>query len=118
VASRFVLDHPDDVALMSMREQAIRAGVSHSTMMRLARSLGLNSYEDMRALYAKGLRDPDREFDISDLPDPGKEGPSGISLVGRMSDTLAAQVARLGDYTNAGQLIAAAELLAGARRLF
>lgn len=118
VASRFVLDHPDDVALMSMREQAIRAGVSHSTMMRLARSLGLNSYEDMRALYAKGLREPEQEFDISDLPDSGEGGPSGISLVGRMSDTLAAQVARLGDYTNATQLMAAAEVLAGGRRLF
>ncbi|TIU25817.1 MAG: MurR/RpiR family transcriptional regulator, partial [Mesorhizobium sp.] len=52
VAARFVLDHPKDVALMSMREQAHQAGVSHSTMMRLARWLGLDGYEDMRSLYA------------------------------------------------------------------
>ncbi|TIV11494.1 MAG: MurR/RpiR family transcriptional regulator, partial [Mesorhizobium sp.] len=57
VAARFVLDHPKDVALMSMREQAHQAGVSHSTMMRLARWLGLEGYEDMRSLYARALRE-------------------------------------------------------------
>ncbi|WP_163266854.1 MurR/RpiR family transcriptional regulator [Chelativorans alearense] len=117
-AGRFVLDHPDDVALMSMREQANQAGVSHSTMMRLARCLGLESYEEMRALYAKGLRDPERAFDASDLAVVDEEGQEGFSLVGRMSDTLAAQVTSVGDYVNARQLLQAAETLAGARRLF
>ncbi|WP_244421571.1 MurR/RpiR family transcriptional regulator [Allomesorhizobium alhagi] len=45
VAARFVLDHPKDVALMSMREQARQAGVSQNTMMRLARWLGLEGYQ-------------------------------------------------------------------------
>ncbi|TGT34663.1 MurR/RpiR family transcriptional regulator, partial [Mesorhizobium sp. M8A.F.Ca.ET.167.01.1.1] len=40
-AARFVLEHPADVALMSMREQGRKARVSHTTMVRLAAWLGL-----------------------------------------------------------------------------
>ncbi len=116
-AARFVLDHPKDVALLSMREQAQLAGVSHSTMMRLARWIGLDGYEDMRSLYAKALRDLDQIRERERFP-AGSPGDEGYSEVGSVMDTLAAQVARLGDYGNAVQLFAAAETLAGARRLF
>src|SRR5690606_25136772 len=89
-AARYVLDHPKDVALMSMREQAHHAGVSHSTMMRLARWLGLDGYEDMRALYAEALRN-------SGTATAGhaaqREGEGGVSEVGSATDMLAAQVA-------------------------
>lgn len=118
MASRFVLDHPNDVALTSMREQANRAGVSHSTMMRLARTLGLKSYEDVRALYARELRNPHADVGLS--APVGSEGvEQGLfSRIGSMSDTLAAQIARLGEYVSAKQLLAAGDALAGARRLF
>ncbi|TIX81743.1 MAG: MurR/RpiR family transcriptional regulator, partial [Mesorhizobium sp.] len=116
VAARFVLDHPKDVALMSMREQAHQAGVSHSTMMRLARWLGLEGYEDMRSLYARALRD-------TVAGEPGRrgaeqDGDPGYSTAGVIADTLAAQIASLGEYGNASQFIAAAELLARSRNLF
>ncbi|MGX5850371.1 MurR/RpiR family transcriptional regulator [Mesorhizobium sp. PL10] len=116
VAARFVLDHPKDVALMSMREQAHQAGVSHSTMMRLARWLGLEGYEDMRSLYARALREtvagePARQ-------DIRQYGAPGYSTVGVVADTLAAQISSLGEYGNAMQFIAAADLLARSRDLF
>ncbi|MGX5844382.1 MurR/RpiR family transcriptional regulator [Mesorhizobium sp. ArgA1] len=116
VAARFVLDHPKDVALMSMREQAHQAGVSHSTMMRLARWLGLEGYEDMRSLYARALREtvagePARQ-------DIRQRGAPGYSTVGVVADTLAAQISSLGEYGNAMQFIAAADLLARSRDLF
>ena len=44
-AARYMLDRPDDVALLSMREQARRAGVPPATMTRLAKRLGLEGYE-------------------------------------------------------------------------
>lgn len=116
VAARFVLDHPKDVALMSMREQAHQAGVSHSTMMRLARWLGLDGYEDMRSLYAKAMREPSG---ISmRLPEAQLAGDGGFSTVGVVADVLAAQIASLGEYGNATQFIAAANVLAGSRKLF
>ncbi|WP_244604552.1 MULTISPECIES: MurR/RpiR family transcriptional regulator [Mesorhizobium] len=116
VAARFVLDHPKDVALMSMREQAHQAGVSHSTMMRLARWLGLEGYEDMRSIYARALR----ETIAGEPARQGMEqgGDPGYSTAGVVADTLAAQISSLGEYTNAMQIIAAADLLARSRNLF
>lgn len=116
VAARFVLDHPKDVALMSMREQAHQAGVSHSTMMRLARWLGLEGYEDMRSLYARALRETGAGEPARRGADQG--GDAGYSTAGVVADTLAAQVSSLGEYGNASQFIAAADLLARSRNLF
>jgi len=55
-AARYVLARPDDVALLSMREQARRAGVPAATMTRLAKRLGLDGYDQVRALYAGAVR--------------------------------------------------------------
>ena len=55
-AARYMLDRPDDVALLSMREQARRAGVPPATMTRLAKRLGLDGYDSVRQLYAGAVR--------------------------------------------------------------
>jgi DNA-binding MurR/RpiR family transcriptional regulator len=55
-AARWVIDHPDDVALLSTREQAKRAGVTAATMTRLAQRLGLDGYDNVRKLYADAVR--------------------------------------------------------------
>ena len=48
IAARHLIDHPQDIALMSMRDLARRAGVSPATMTRLAQFLGAEGYEDLR----------------------------------------------------------------------
>jgi DNA-binding MurR/RpiR family transcriptional regulator len=55
-AARWVIDHPDDVALLSTREQARRAGVTAATMTRLAQRLGLSGYDTVRKLHADAVR--------------------------------------------------------------
>ncbi len=55
-AARWVIDHPDDVALLSTREQAKRAGVTPATMTRLAQRLGLSGYDTVRKLHADAVR--------------------------------------------------------------
>lgn len=55
-AARWVIDHPDDVALLSTREQAKRAGVTAATLTRLAQRLGLSGYDNVRKLYADAVR--------------------------------------------------------------
>lgn len=55
-AARWVIDHPTDVALLSTREQARRAGVTPATMTRLAQRLGLSGYDGVRKLYADAVR--------------------------------------------------------------
>ena len=54
LAARYVLDHPHDVALLSMREQARRANVTPATMTRLAQQLGLEGYDALKK-YARDL---------------------------------------------------------------
>ncbi len=55
-AARFVVEHPDDVALLSMREQARRADVLPATMTRLAQRLGYAGFEAVREIYAQAVR--------------------------------------------------------------
>ncbi len=55
-AARHVLDRPDDVALMSMRGLAAKAGVHPTTMVRLAKHFSFESFNDFRAPFQKRLR--------------------------------------------------------------
>lgn len=56
-AARFVLDRPEDVALLSMRGLARDAGVHPSTMVRLARAAGFDGYGHFREPFRLRLRD-------------------------------------------------------------
>jgi DNA-binding MurR/RpiR family transcriptional regulator len=56
-AARHLLDHPDDVALHSMREIAQAAGLPPVTFVRLARALGFADYSELRDLFRDRLRD-------------------------------------------------------------
>lgn len=99
---------------MSMREQANQAGVSHSTMMRLARWLGFEGYEGMRRLYAQALRERGERL----RPILPMQDASDCSAAGVAADTLAAQITRFGEHDNAVQLFAAAKLVAEAQVIF
>lgn len=55
-AARYILDHPQEVALVSMRELARKAGVQPATMTRLAKFLDLDGYQDIRNHYAAEIR--------------------------------------------------------------
>lgn len=55
-AARYVLAHPEEVALVSMRTLSQRAGVQPATMTRLAKSLDLAGYDALRGGHAEALR--------------------------------------------------------------
>ncbi|WP_292371790.1 MurR/RpiR family transcriptional regulator [Mesorhizobium sp.] len=115
-AARFVLEHPADVALMSMREQGRKARVSHTTMVRLAAWLGLDSYDDLRAIYARGLRAP--EHTLHGFGNSRRVAGKENSAVSKIADALTAQTASLAEAATAMRLVAAADLLADASHLF
>ncbi|OKH86453.1 MurR/RpiR family transcriptional regulator [Thalassospira sp. TSL5-1] len=56
-AARYMLDHPDDVALKSMRALAIAADVPASTLVRLMKTIGIASYQEFRLSFQNRLRD-------------------------------------------------------------
>ena len=53
-AARWVIDHPADVALLTMREQARRAGIPPATLTRLAQRFRLKGYDEIRKLSCRG----------------------------------------------------------------
>ncbi|GGF28377.1 DNA-binding protein [Aliidongia dinghuensis] len=55
-AARFLLDHPTEVALKSMREVALAVGVPPVTFVRLARALDFIDYNALRAVFQGDVR--------------------------------------------------------------
>ena len=55
-AARHALDHPDDIALKSMRQFASKAGVQPATMVRLAQKLNLDGYASFQKPFQNRLR--------------------------------------------------------------
>ena len=53
----YILEHPSEVATLSMRQLAARAGVPPSTMNRLAKALGFNTYDEFRALFRDSINE-------------------------------------------------------------
>lgn len=59
VASTYMLEHPGDVATLSMRQIAANAGVSLPNFARLAKALGYETYGEMRNVYRKQVQQND-----------------------------------------------------------
>lgn len=55
LAAKRILDHPNEVAVLSMRAFAASAGVHPPTMMRLAKRLGFVNYADFRLVFQNAL---------------------------------------------------------------
>jgi DNA-binding MurR/RpiR family transcriptional regulator len=118
-AARYLLDRPHDVALLSMREQARQAGVQPATMTRLAKRLGREGYDEIRALYAEAMRGEAAGF-------AGKAGAQVVrqklngdrALAADMLATLGAQAANLAEPASLEALAEAAKRIAAARRVY
>lgn len=109
-AAKFILDRPQDVALMSMREQANAAGVSHSTMMRLAEWLGLGGYAALRQAFARSFREnAGTAMNDQATADSGSDGTA--------STTIAAALAHLAEEEMRTQLSSAANRLRTAKHI-
>lgn len=121
-AARFVLDHPDDVALLSMREQARRAGVPPVTMTRLARQLGFGDYQEFRDLHASALRrSPPPRSGFSDRAGSLQQNQKlkgDAALAAQIGWTMAEHVATGHDDTGIAAMTEAARQIEKARRVY
>ena len=118
-AARYVLDRPSDVALLSMREQARQAGVQPATMTRLAKRLGLDGYEAVRAMYAETIRNAGPGFSRKAGAQVASQRRKGDrALAAEMVASLNAHIARLAEPAALDRLAAAAAKLAAARRIY
>jgi DNA-binding MurR/RpiR family transcriptional regulator len=118
-AARWVIDNPADVALLSTREQARRAGVTPATLTRLAQRLGMGGYDGVRKLYAEAVRRrPDSYHGRAEelVVRRSREGDEAV-----VQDIFAALARHLHDFSSPAhieQFAAAADRLAGAERVF
>ncbi len=118
-AARWVIDHPTDVALLSLREQARRAGIAPATLTRLAKRLGLSGYDKLRQVYADALRRrpdnyPDRAEEL--LLRRDSEGDS--ALVQDIFGALAVHLQNLSSPNAVERFAAAAASIVSAERVF
>jgi DNA-binding MurR/RpiR family transcriptional regulator len=56
MGAAFLLDHPDEVAVLSMRKVADRAQVQPASLVRLAQQLGFPGWNEMRELFVARVR--------------------------------------------------------------
>jgi DNA-binding MurR/RpiR family transcriptional regulator len=118
-AARWVIDHPADVALLTAREQARRAGVAPATMTRLAQRIGLKGYDEIRKLYAEAVRRRPESFRARAeelLQRRDTEGDA--ALVHDVFSSLAHHLQALTSAESIERFTAAAKLIAGAERVF
>ncbi|MGQ7260837.1 MurR/RpiR family transcriptional regulator [Vreelandella sp. V005] len=118
-AARYVLEHPQEVALVSMRELARHAGVQPATMTRLAKFLGLPGYDELRAQHAAALREGGDGFAAKVRKRGGKGSERGVSdTASHMLQGLSAQLAKLCEPDSLRRLEATADRLRSARKVY
>lgn len=54
--ANFLLDHPNEIGVSSIRQLATKAKVKPNTMVRLSRALGMDSYESFREVFRDEIR--------------------------------------------------------------
>jgi DNA-binding MurR/RpiR family transcriptional regulator len=119
LAARYVLKHPDDVALLSMREQARQAGIQPATMTRLAKHLGYSGYEEFRRIFADAMRDVASGFSGKlDLQAETQKLQGDHSLAAAMVGAIATEISGLSDPGTLDRLVEAAQLIERARRVY
>ena len=65
VAATYMLEHPGDIATLSMRQVASNAGVSLPNFGRLAKALGFGTYGELREIYRRQVQQSDiREYHL------------------------------------------------------
>ena len=97
-AASYVLENPNDVSVSSIREIASAANVKPNTLVRMARSVGFEGYEDFREPFRDEIRRgvasfPDRARWLQSLGQAGKLGSLYRDMVsaaiGNIEDTFA-----------------------------
>lgn len=97
-AARFLVDHPNEVPLVSMRVLASRSGVTPTTFVRLARRLGFGDWAALRKPFASRLRAGNATFaaKADELVLRGPQAIFGESLRSSAASLAAAEAANDG----------------------
>mgnify|MGYP001550523950 CR=1 FL=1 len=118
-AARYVLENPQDVGVSTVREIAEAAKVKPNTVVRMARQVGFEGYEDFRAPFREAIRQgavsfPDRARWLQDIRKSGDLG----GLYADMAEAAIRNVEETFAGIEADALKAAAEVIWQSRQVF
>ncbi|MER9965151.1 hypothetical protein NKJ72_30585 [Mesorhizobium sp. M0045] len=112
VAARSLLDHPTEVALLSMREQARRAGVPPATLTRLAKRLGFDGFKKLKEIFADSIRERPKSFaGRAEELKAGREAEGDGVLIGDTIKALRGHLSEFAQPSAIAALAAAADLM-------
>jgi DNA-binding MurR/RpiR family transcriptional regulator len=117
VAARHLLDNPSDIAVSSMRQVADAADVRPNTLVRLARALGFDGYDELRRhfrddLTRTGSSFPSKARWLRSLAAGGRHG----ALLSQMASASMATVEQVFADADASELRTVADTILAARR--
>ena len=118
-AAAFVLDHPDTVGFSSVRELADLAGVKPNTLVRMARAVGYDGFDEFREPFRAALRSranpfPDRAQVLQQHSAGGRLG----SLYGDIARATLSNIERMFASITVDELSAIADLIVDSRRTY
>ena len=119
MAARYVMDHPTDVSISSLRALSQAAGVKPNSFVRLARDFGFQGFDDFREIFRQQVRTgptdfPDRVRWLQSLQKKGALSSHYAAMVSQSLQNLS-QTFEMIDETD---LAAAAKMIWNARRVY
>ena len=118
-AARYVLENPRDVGVSTVREIAKAANVNPNTMVRMARQVGFDGYEDFRQPFREAIRSgaasfPDRARWLQDVRKSGRLGDLYADIISATLSNIEETFAGIDE----GQLHAASEMIWNSRAVY
>lgn len=118
-AGRYIIDHPMEVGVNSMRKLAELSGVTPNTLTRLTRLLGFESYQTFQNMFRDAVRQhtraiPDRARWLQTI---GSGSPHAL-IVSQMASALLLNLEQLFSTIDASELEKVARLISSARSVY
>lgn len=115
IGARYLIDHPGDVPIASMRTIATQAGVQPATLVRLAQSLGYDGWAGLKDVFVQSLRQMPTAYTEQAKAVMRNRNPKGMFT--NVVQAQAANVAHL-DELNTHSMPQAVDLLVKAKRVY
>ena len=117
-ATAFVLDHPDEVGFATVRELAELAGVHPNTLVRMARAVGFDGFDDFRERFRNELRARSPFHDRAMSLQSMSSGERLPALYGEIAAVTLHNLERMFTTTSAEEMQAIADHIVCSRRTY
>lgn len=117
-AARFMVDHPEEVGLNSLRKVADSAGVKPATLTRLTKKLGFSDYDALREPFCQRLRQLSPGFSTRLQGVQQRKSPGSTELLEELKTAELENIEGALSAENQTILAAAAKTLQNAKRVY